>query len=104
MMVLMFKLDSAILRRTGVLRPRGVMEGNSVSGLDVARAGTDAGLLALLVAVLAVVAGAHHGVLAVHLHVLPQGRGVGVALVAAPHFTVVRLVRGVDMRMLLPIT
>ena len=72
MMVLMFKLDSAILRRTGVLRPRGVMEGNSVSGLDVARAGTDAGLLALLVAVLAVVAGAHHGVLAVHLHVLPQ--------------------------------
>ena len=29
---------------------------------------------------------------------------MGVALVAAPHFTVVRLVRGVDMRMLLPIT
>ena len=68
--------------------------------LTVAGAGTAGGLLA--VAVLAI-AGTPDGVLAVHLHVLPQAGRVGVGLVAAPHLAVVRLVRGVDVRMLLSV-
>ena len=35
---------------------------------------------------------------------LPQAAGVGVALVAAAHPAVVRLIRGVDMHVLLTIT
>ena len=38
-----------------------------------------------------------------HLHVLPEGRGMGVALVAAAHFAVVRFVAGVNVRMFLAI-
>lgn len=94
-MVLVFKLDPVgVLRRTRVLRPRGVVERKmgSVSCLHVARAGTDTGLLALLVTVVTVIAAAHDGVLAVDLHVFPQGRGMGVGLVAAPHLAVVRFV------------
>lgn len=41
--------------------------------------------------------------LAVHLHVLPQRAGVRVGLVAAAHLAVVRLVAGVDVRVLLPV-
>lgn len=41
--------------------------------------------------------------LAVDLHVLSQGAGVCVGLVAAPHLAVVRLVAGVDVRVLLPV-
>lgn len=41
--------------------------------------------------------------LAVHLHVLPQRARVRVGLVAAAHFAVVRLVAGVDVRVLLPV-
>ena len=68
--------------------------------LTVAGAGTAGGLLA--VAVLAI-AGTPDGVLAVHLHVLPQAGRVGVGLVAAPDVAVVRLVRGVDVHVLLTI-
>lgn len=37
------------------------------------------------------------------LHVLPQGAGVRVGLVAASHFAVVGLVAGVHVGMLLPV-
>ena len=87
-----------------VAGPRLRMSRTSSSGqltLAVAGAGTAGGLLA--VAVLAI-AGTPDGVLAVHLHVLPQAGRVGVGLVAAPHLAVVRLVAGVDVRVLLSIT
>ena len=45
-----------------------------------------------------------YGLLAVDLEMLPEGGGVGVGLVAPSHVAVVRLVRGVDVHMLLPIT
>lgn len=38
-----------------------------------------------------------------HLHVLPQRARVRVGLVTAAHFAVVRLVTGVDVRVLLPV-
>lgn len=38
-----------------------------------------------------------------HLHVLPQGAGVRVGLVAASHFAVVGLVAGVHVRVLFPV-
>ena len=41
--------------------------------------------------------------LAVNLEMFPQRGGVGVGLVAASHPAVVRLVRGVDMHVLLPV-
>lgn len=41
--------------------------------------------------------------LAVHFHVLPQRARVRVGLVAAAHLAVVRLVAGVDVRVLLPV-
>lgn len=41
--------------------------------------------------------------LAVHLHVLPQRARVCVGLVTASDFAVVRLVAGVDVRVLLPV-
>ena len=44
------------------------------------------------------------GVLAVDLHVFPERGGVGVGLVTAPDLAVVRLVAGVDVRVLLSIT
>lgn len=37
-------------------------------------------------------------------HVFPQGAGMCVGLVTAPHFAVVRLVTRVDMGVLLPVT
>lgn len=43
------------------------------------------------------------GLVAVELHVLPQGAGVRVALVAAPDLARVRLVAGVHVRVLLPV-
>ena len=43
-------------------------------------------------------------VLAVDLHVFPERGRMCVGLVAAPHLAVVRLVTGVDMRVLLSIT
>ena len=102
--MLMFELDSiGVLGRTRVLGPRGVVQRNVASVLHVTRAWTDARLLALLVAVITVVAGTHDGVLAVDLHVFPQGGGVGVGLVTAPRPAVVRLVRGVDVHVLLTI-
>ena len=55
-----------------------------------------------VVAVEAVQAG--NGVLAVDLEVFPEGGGMCVGLVAASHLAVVRLVAGVDMRVLLSIT
>ena len=54
--------------------------------------------------VVAVVVGEGEGLGAVDLEMLPEAAGVGVALVAAPHPAVVRLVRGVDMHVLLTIT
>ena len=68
--------------------------------LAVAWAGTAGGLLT--VAVLAV-PGAPDGVLAMNLHVLPEAGRVGVGLVASPHLAVVRLVRGVHVRVLLSV-
>lgn len=56
------------------------------------------GLLAV-----AVVVGRRPARAAVHLHVLTQGRGVGVGLVAARHAAVVGLVRRVDVGVLLPV-
>lgn len=44
------------------------------------------------------------GRLAVYLHVLPQGAGVGVGLVTASDLTVVGLVAGVHVGVFLPIT
>lgn len=41
--------------------------------------------------------------LAVHFHVLPQRARVRVGFVTAAHLAVVRLVTGVDVRMLLPV-
>ena len=41
--------------------------------------------------------------LAMDLEMFPQGGGVGVGLVATSHPAVVRLVRGVDMHVLLPV-
>ena len=38
-----------------------------------------------------------------HLHVLPQGAGVRVGLVAAAHFAIIGLVAGVDMGVLFPV-
>lgn len=56
------------------------------------------GLLAV-----AVVVGRRSAGAAVHLHVLPEARGVGVGLVAAGDAAVVRLVGGVDVGVLLPV-
>ena len=41
--------------------------------------------------------------LTVYLHVFPQGAGVCVGLVTSPHLAVVRLVAGVNVRVLLPV-
>ena len=48
--------------------------------------------------------GQGHSLGAVHLEMLPQAGGVGVGLVTAPHSAVVRLVRGVNVHVLLTIT
>ena len=53
--------------------------------------------------VIALVTKQTHSVLAVYLEMFPQGGGVGVCLVAASHPAGVRLVRGVDMHVLLPV-
>ena len=54
--------------------------------------------------VVAVVVGEGEGLGAVDLEMLPEAAGVGVALVAAADVAVVRLVRGVDMHVLLTVT
>lgn len=51
----------------------------------------------------AVVVGRRPARAPVHLHVLPEGGGVGVGLVAPRHPAVVGLVGGVDVRVLLPV-
>ena len=53
--------------------------------------------------VIALVTKQTHSVLAVDFEMFPQGGGVGVGLVAASHPAGVRLVRGVDMHVLLPV-
>ena len=53
--------------------------------------------------VVAVIVCEGEGLGPVDLEMLPQAAGVGVALVAAPHPAVVRLVRGVDMHVLLSV-
>ena len=57
-----------------------------------------------LVAVVAQLAAVQLRLRPVDLLVLPEAAGVGVALVAAADVAVVRLVRGVDMHVLLTVT
>ena len=70
--------------------------------LGVTRHQAGAGTGRLVFALLAVEV--TDGVLAVDLHVFPERGGMGVGLVTAPDLAVVRLVAGVDVRVLLSIT
>ena len=86
--------------RTVVLGPRvHVASSHVASMLALEAGGRTAGLVITVLAVKLA-----NSILAVDLHVLPEGGRVGVGLVAAPHLAVVRLVRGVHVRVLLPIT
>lgn len=68
------------------------------------RAGRRRVAVAVVVRIVRVVAGpVGRRALAVHLHVLAQRRRVRVRLVAAAHFAVVRLIRRVHVRVLLPV-